>query len=86
MKIKTGPQGVRGNITKDVATSGDTRGLPRNRKKLTYSAIELMKLPIKERLRILASTAAEAEAIYSNDKRLTDFEAFGEDDLYEMAP
>ena len=50
-------------------------------KKLTHSAIELMKLPIKERLRVLASTAAEAEAIYSNDKRLTDFEAFGEDGL-----
>ena len=83
MKIKVSPQGVRGNTTKDVVTSEDTRAVSRDGKKRTYLAIELMKLPIKERLRILASTAAEAEAIYAADKRLTDFEAFGKDDLYD---
>jgi len=64
-------------------TSGDTRAGFTKQEQPTYSAVELMKLALKERLRILACTAAEAEAIYSNDKRLTDFEAFGEDDLYD---
>lgn len=64
-------------------TSGDTRTGFTKQEQPTYSAVELMKLPLKERLKILACTAAEAEAIYSNDKRLTDFEAFGEDDLYD---
>ena len=64
-------------------TSGDTRTGFTKQEQPTYSAVELMKLPLKKRLKILACTAAEAEAIYSNDKRLTDFEAFGEDDLYD---
>jgi len=62
-------------------TSGDTRTSFTEQEQPIYSAVELMKLPLMERLKILACTAAEAEAIYSNDKRLTDFEAFGEDDL-----
>lgn len=64
-------------------TSGDTRTGFTEQKRPTFSAVELMKLPLIERLKILACTVAEAEAIYSNDKRLRDFEAFGEDDLYD---
>jgi len=66
--------------------SGDTRTGFTKQEQPTYSAVELMKLPLKERLKILACTAAEAETIYSNDKRLTDFEAFGGDDLYDTPP
>jgi hypothetical protein len=62
---------------------GDTRTGFTKQEQPTYSAVELMKLPLKERLKILTCTAAEAEEIYSNDKRLTDFEAFGKDDLYD---
>jgi hypothetical protein len=46
------------------------------------SASELRKLPVKERNAILALQAALAEPIYRTDARLTDFEAFGEDDLH----
>lgn len=67
-------------------TSGDTRTSFTKQEQPIYSAIELMKLPLKERLKILACTAAEAEVLYASDKRLTDFEAFGEDDLYDTTP
>jgi hypothetical protein len=46
----------------------------------TWTAAELRKLPPAERDAIL-SAAARAEAEYRNDPALTDFEAFGEDDL-----
>jgi len=65
-------------------TSGDT--ITSFTKQEIYSAVELMKLPLKKRLKILACTAAEAEVLYASDKRLTDFEAFGEDDLYDTTP
>ena len=85
MKIKTNPKGTRGNAAEDVAAPRDVVTVPSDVRKQSHSAIDLMKLPIKERLRILASTAAEAEAIYAADKRLTDFEAFAEDDFYDSA-
>lgn len=50
------------------------------------SAIELMKLPLEERHRLLAAAAAEAENVYRTDRDLTDFEAFGEGDLYDDYP
>jgi PHD/YefM family antitoxin component YafN of YafNO toxin-antitoxin module len=37
------------------------------------------------RQRILAVAAARAEALYRSDPDLTDFEAFGEEDLYDGA-
>jgi hypothetical protein len=37
------------------------------------------------RRRILALAAARAEALYRSDPDLTDFEAFGEEDLYDDA-
>jgi hypothetical protein len=43
---------------------------------------ERVGLPVKERNAILAAQATIAEPIYRSDKRLTDFEAFGEDDLH----
>ncbi len=46
------------------------------------SASQLRKLPVEERNAILAAQATLAEPIYRSDKRLTDFEAFGEDDLH----
>ncbi len=45
------------------------------------SASQLRKLPVEQRNAILAAQATLAEPIYRGDKRLTDFEAFGEDDL-----
>ncbi|MEA3238598.1 MAG: hypothetical protein U9Q94_02315 [Candidatus Bipolaricaulota bacterium] len=67
-------------------TSCDTRTGSTKQEQPTYSAVELMKLPLKERLKILACTAMEAEVLYASNKRLTDFEAFGEDDLYDTTP
>ena len=46
------------------------------------SAAELRKLPPEERDAILAAQAALAEAEYRTNADLTDFEAFGEEDMY----
>ncbi|HEY7341335.1 MAG TPA: XRE family transcriptional regulator [Ktedonobacterales bacterium] len=51
-----------------------------------YTAVELMKLPREERNRILAEAAAEAAEEYRSNSELTEFEAFGEDDLYDEYP
>ena len=50
------------------------------------TARELMKLPREERNRILALASLEAEEEYRTNKELTEFEAFGEDDLYDDYP
>jgi hypothetical protein len=47
-----------------------------------WTAAELRKLPPAERDAILAAAAARAEAEYRNDPTLTDFEAYGKDDLH----
>ncbi len=47
-----------------------------------WTAAELRKLPAAERDAILEAAAAMAEEIYRTNPELTDFEAFGEDDLY----
>ena len=47
-----------------------------------WTAAELRKLPAEQRDAILEAAAALAEEIYRNDPQLTDFEAFGEEDLY----
>lgn len=54
--------------------------------RLYLSAVELMRLPVKERERILTTAAAEAEASYRCDPDLTDFHAYGEEDLYDATP
>ena len=47
------------------------------------SAIEVMKLPPKEREKLLAKAAGLARKEYETDTDLTDFEAFGEEDIYD---
>lgn len=47
-----------------------------------FSPIELLRLPRAQRAGILAGAAARAEKEYRNRPDLTDFNAFGEDDLY----
>lgn len=48
----------------------------------TWKASELRKLPPGERDAILMEAAAHAEHEYLTNRPLTDFEAFGEDDLH----
>ena len=47
-----------------------------------WKADELRKLPPDQRHAILAAAAALAESDYRTNTQLTDFEAFGEDDLH----
>jgi hypothetical protein len=47
-----------------------------------WTATELRKLPPAERDALMKAAAALAEEEYRNDPELTDFEAFGKDDLY----
>ena len=47
-----------------------------------WTATELRKLSPEQRDAILEAAAACAEEAYRNDAALTDFEAFGKDDLY----
>jgi hypothetical protein len=55
-------------------------GVPPSAKKWTVA--ELRKLSPEERDAILAAAAALAEEHYRNNPELTDFEAFGEEDLF----
>ena len=47
-----------------------------------WTAAELRKLPPEERDAVLEAAAALAEEAYRTDPALTDFEAFGKDDLH----
>jgi hypothetical protein len=47
-----------------------------------WTASELRRLPAAERDDILAQAAVLAEGEYRSQPQLTDFEAFGEDDLH----
>lgn len=49
------------------------------------SAQEMRNMPAEQRDQLLALAAAAAEVDYRQDSNLTDFEAFGEDDLYDSA-
>lgn len=51
-----------------------------------YTARELLKLPREERDRIMAEAARAAEEEYLTNPALSEFEAFGEDDLYDDYP
>ena len=51
-----------------------------------YTAAELMKLPRAARERILAAQVAAAAEEYHTNPDLAEFEAFGEDDLYDEYP
>jgi hypothetical protein len=48
----------------------------------TWTAAELRQLPAPQRDAILEEAAALAEEIYRGNPELTDFEAFGDEDLY----
>ena len=48
----------------------------------TWKASDLRKLPAAKRDAILEAAAARAEKEYRTNNPLTDFEAFGEDDLH----
>ncbi len=51
-----------------------------------WTATELRKLPPAERDAILAEQAAALADDYRNNPELTDFEAFGDEDLYVDGP
>lgn len=59
---------------------------PSSSRKDRLTLRELLNLPLKERDCILASQAEKAEKFYRNDPKLTDFEAFGEEDYYDETP
>jgi hypothetical protein len=48
----------------------------------TWTAAELRRLPPEERDAILVLAAKRADQDYRHDPELTDFEAFGEEDLH----
>jgi hypothetical protein len=50
------------------------------------TARDLLKMRPEACQQILRAMAADAEADYRQDSSLTDFEAFGEDDLYDETP
>lgn len=50
--------------------------------KKEWTAAELLKLPPRQRDSILRAAARHAEKEYRNNPELTDFEAFGEHDLF----
>ena len=56
----------------NTATAGRTR----------WTARELRKLPAHERDQVLEAAAKSAESEYRSNRALTNFEAFGEDDLH----
>ena len=47
-----------------------------------FSPSDLRKMPKAQRAAILSAASAQAAGVYTTEKDLTDFEAFGEDDLY----
>ncbi len=48
----------------------------------SVSSTDLLRLPRGQRTQILAAAAAQAEKEYRTNPELTDFNAFGEDDLH----
>jgi len=77
-----------GMITADRAEEicpGGTAGLTaaaEPRRPAPGSARELLSLPRQARTQILSAAAADAEKVYRENRELTEFEAFGEKDLY----
>ena len=48
----------------------------------SWTAAELLQMPRSQRDAILSAAAARAEDDYRYDRELTDFEAFGQEDLH----
>jgi hypothetical protein len=61
----------------------EMEGPPRKRPPLYLSAAEVMKLPKRDRDRILAKAAILAEKEYRAGPALTDFGAFGDEEFYD---
>jgi hypothetical protein len=54
--------------------------------RINVSATDLMKLPIEERESLLSKVAEFAQKEYETNSDLTDFEAFGDKDLFNETP
>ena len=81
MKIRHGQRvGAGGNVSSDELVRSGSSHVP------LYSARDLMKLSVADRQRILREICEEASEVYSSDRTLTTFEAFGEHDLYDETP
>jgi len=81
MKIRHGQRvGAGGNVSSDELVPVGPSHVP------LYSARDLMKLSVADRQRILREICEEASEVYSSDRTLTTFEAFGEHDLYDKTP
>lgn len=76
------PDGASVTAVEELAHALDETSIPPRR----YTALELMKLPLAERHRILEEAAEEAAEEYRTNPDLTEFDAFGEDDLYDDHP
>jgi len=63
-------------------STGDLAAVAEPRRPASRSARELLSLPRRERERVLKVAAADAEQAYRTKRELTEFEAFGEKDLY----
>lgn len=79
------PAGQAVKVTIEVPEAAAVES-PQGRPQGRLTAIELLKLPREERDRILAVAAEDAADEYRTNPELTDFEAFGEDDLYDDYP
>lgn len=64
-------------------STAEAAGPVRRRPSPYQSAVDVMRLPKTERDRILAEAAALAETEYDSNDQLTDFEAFGDEDLQD---
>ena len=81
MKIKHGQRvGAGGNVSSDELVRSGSSHVP------LYSARDLMKLSVADRQRILREICEEASEVYSSDRTLTAFEAFGKQDLHDETP
>ena len=78
------PPGQSVEVTIEVPETAEESPPTQPQRRLT--AIELLQLPREERDRILAAAAEDAADEYRMNPELTEFEAFGEDDLYDDYP
>ena len=71
---------------REFTTQMELEGLPVKKKgnmDATPKAGELLRMPRKERLRVLAQTADEAQAVYQEDQEVAEWAELGVEDLHE---
>ncbi len=93
LKLMTLRAHAEGMITKDKAEELcpgcvkelESAPVPATGKKIKSlrTAIDIMRLPKQERDKIMLTAAKKAEKVYRENKSLTSFEAFAEDDLHD---